>query len=203
MCMPARYRSAAGEEHGLLAQHDRAGCPGDLRFWVKMSRQRRRPALAAQAPRERPLSGAENNTFPTILTVALSPRPQRISSVERPCAASHRLALRYPAERRSVAHSTGISPLRRFSPRRPPVWTWMSLLETARGWRRTTPNQDLFGKLRTSPTGIEELRMTTEQQVRTVRAAGENGAIRPFRVDIPGESLEDLPQHITATRPPP
>src|SRR4051794_8045791 len=54
----------------------------------------------------------------------------------------------------------------------------------------------------TSPTGIEELRMTTEQQVRTVRAAGENGAIRPFRVDIPDESLEDLRQRIAATRLP-
>src|SRR3954453_4468643 len=54
----------------------------------------------------------------------------------------------------------------------------------------------------TSPTGIEELRMTTEQQVRAVRAAGENGAIRPFRVDIPDESLEDLRQRIAATRLP-
>src|SRR4051794_28855501 len=27
---------------------------------------------------------SENNTFPTILTVALSPRPRRVSSVERP-----------------------------------------------------------------------------------------------------------------------
>src|SRR4051794_24182363 len=52
----------------------------------------------------------------------------------------------------------------------------------------------------TSPTGIEELRMTTEQQVRTVRAAGENGTIRPFRVDVPDESLEDLRQRIAATR---
>src|SRR3954470_21848263 len=54
----------------------------------------------------------------------------------------------------------------------------------------------------TSPTGIEELRMTTEQQVRTVRAAGENGAIRPFRVDIPDASLEDLRRRIAATRLP-
>src|SRR3954470_19979432 len=44
--------------------------------------------------------------------------------------------------------------------------------------------------------------MTTEQQVRTVRAAGENGAIRPFRVDIPDESLEDLRRRIAATRLP-
>src|SRR4051812_5231314 len=44
--------------------------------------------------------------------------------------------------------------------------------------------------------------MTTEQQVRTVRAAGENGAVRPFRVDIPDESLEDLRQRIAATRLP-
>src|SRR4051794_12715436 len=54
----------------------------------------------------------------------------------------------------------------------------------------------------TSPTGIEELRMTTEQQVRTVRAAGQNDAIRPFRVAIPDESLEDLRQRIAATRLP-
>src|SRR3954471_6905428 len=44
--------------------------------------------------------------------------------------------------------------------------------------------------------------MTTEQQVRTVHAAGGNGAIRPFRVDIPDESLEDLRQRIAATRLP-
>jgi pimeloyl-ACP methyl ester carboxylesterase len=44
--------------------------------------------------------------------------------------------------------------------------------------------------------------MTTEQQVRTVRAAAENGAIRPFRVDIPDESLEDLRRRIAATRLP-
>ena len=44
--------------------------------------------------------------------------------------------------------------------------------------------------------------MTTEQQVRAVRAAGENGAIRPFRVDIPDESLEDLRRRIAATRLP-
>src|SRR4051812_24741299 len=44
--------------------------------------------------------------------------------------------------------------------------------------------------------------MTTEQQVRTVRAAGENGAIRPFRVDIPDESLEDLRRRIAARRLP-
>src|SRR3954464_10456464 len=44
--------------------------------------------------------------------------------------------------------------------------------------------------------------MTIEQQERSVRAAGENGAIRPFRVDIPGESLEDLRRRIAATRLP-
>ena len=44
--------------------------------------------------------------------------------------------------------------------------------------------------------------MTSEQQVRTARAPGENGAIRPFRVDIPDESLEDLRQRIAATRLP-
>ena len=44
--------------------------------------------------------------------------------------------------------------------------------------------------------------MTTEQQVRTGPAAGENGAIRPFRVDLPDESLEDLRQRIAATRLP-
>src|SRR3954467_5952373 len=44
--------------------------------------------------------------------------------------------------------------------------------------------------------------MTTEQQVHAVRAAGENGAIHPFRVDIPDESLEDLRQRIAATRLP-
>ena len=42
--------------------------------------------------------------------------------------------------------------------------------------------------------------MTTEQQVRSVRAAGENGAIRPFRVAIPDASLEDLRRRIAATR---
>jgi pimeloyl-ACP methyl ester carboxylesterase len=50
--------------------------------------------------------------------------------------------------------------------------------------------------------GIEELRMTTEQQVPTVPTAGENGAIRPFRVDIPDDALEDLRQRIAATRLP-
>src|SRR3954447_26921098 len=54
----------------------------------------------------------------------------------------------------------------------------------------------------TSLTGIEELRMTIEQQARTVRAAGENGAIRPFHVDIPDESLEDLRRRLAATRLP-
>jgi pimeloyl-ACP methyl ester carboxylesterase len=49
--------------------------------------------------------------------------------------------------------------------------------------------------------GIEELPMTTEQQVPTVRAAGD-GAIRPFRVDIPDECLEDLRRRIAATRLP-
>jgi hypothetical protein len=44
--------------------------------------------------------------------------------------------------------------------------------------------------------------MTTEQQVRTVRATGENGAIRPFRVEIPDESLEDLRRPIAARRLP-
>src|SRR4051812_37081756 len=44
--------------------------------------------------------------------------------------------------------------------------------------------------------------MTTEQQVHAVRAAGENGAIHPFRVDIPDESLEALRQRIAATRLP-
>jgi pimeloyl-ACP methyl ester carboxylesterase len=44
--------------------------------------------------------------------------------------------------------------------------------------------------------------MTTEQQVRLARAAGENGAIHPFRVDIPDESLEDLRRRIAATRMP-
>src|SRR4051794_658581 len=44
--------------------------------------------------------------------------------------------------------------------------------------------------------------MATEQQGRTVRAAGENGAIHPFRVDIPDESLEALRQRIAATRLP-
>src|SRR5438270_72046 len=42
--------------------------------------------------------------------------------------------------------------------------------------------------------------MTTEQQVRTVRATGENGAIRPFKVEIPKEELEDLRRRIEATR---
>src|SRR3954471_16959175 len=44
--------------------------------------------------------------------------------------------------------------------------------------------------------------MTTEQQVRTVHAAGGNGAIRPFRVDIPDECLKDLRQRIAAARLP-
>jgi pimeloyl-ACP methyl ester carboxylesterase len=44
--------------------------------------------------------------------------------------------------------------------------------------------------------------MTTEHQVRTVRAGGGNGAIRPFRVDIPAESLEDLRHRIAVTRLP-
>src|SRR5436305_9973981 len=44
--------------------------------------------------------------------------------------------------------------------------------------------------------------MTTEQQVRTVRAAGENGAIHPFQFDIQEESLEGLRQRIAATRLP-
>src|SRR3954447_23084373 len=121
--------------------------------------------------------------------------------MERGDAAPQSQALRSPGKRRSVAHSTGISPLRRFSPRRPLAWTWMSLLETARagdGYSKPRPCREGA----TSPTGIEELRMTTEQQVRTVRAAGENGAIRPFRVDIPDESLEDLRQRIAATRLP-
>jgi pimeloyl-ACP methyl ester carboxylesterase len=43
--------------------------------------------------------------------------------------------------------------------------------------------------------------MTIEQQ-RTVRVADENGAICPFRVDIPDESLEDLRRRIAATRLP-
>src|ERR1700712_655622 len=44
--------------------------------------------------------------------------------------------------------------------------------------------------------------MTTEQQVRTVHAAGENGAIRPFPLDLSYESLEDLRHRIAATRLP-
>jgi pimeloyl-ACP methyl ester carboxylesterase len=44
--------------------------------------------------------------------------------------------------------------------------------------------------------------MTTEQQVRPGRATGENGAIRPFRIDIPDESLKDLGRRIAATRLP-
>jgi pimeloyl-ACP methyl ester carboxylesterase len=44
--------------------------------------------------------------------------------------------------------------------------------------------------------------MTTEQQVPAVRAAGENGAIRPFHVDVSDECLEDLRQRIAATRLP-
>ena len=44
--------------------------------------------------------------------------------------------------------------------------------------------------------------MTTEHQARTAHATGENGAIRPFRVDIPDESLEDLRRRIAATRMP-
>src|SRR3954452_21047718 len=154
MCMPARYRSAAGEEHGLLAQHDRAGCPGiaflgeDVAAGAagRLSQHKRHGSGRSAARRTTPV--------PTILTVALSTRPQRSPAWNGPCAASHRLALRYPGKRRSVAHSTGISPLRRFSPRRPPAWTWMSLLETARGRRRTTPNQDLVGKLRPAQRGL-------------------------------------------------
>jgi pimeloyl-ACP methyl ester carboxylesterase len=44
--------------------------------------------------------------------------------------------------------------------------------------------------------------MTTEQQVHAVRAAGENGAVCPFRVDIPDASLEDLRRRVAATRLP-
>ena len=44
--------------------------------------------------------------------------------------------------------------------------------------------------------------MITEQQARTGRTAGENGAIRPFRVDVPDESLEDLRRRLAATRLP-
>src|SRR4051794_32332662 len=44
--------------------------------------------------------------------------------------------------------------------------------------------------------------MTTAQKGRAVRAAGEDGAIRPFHVDIPAEALEDLRQRIAATRLP-
>jgi pimeloyl-ACP methyl ester carboxylesterase len=44
--------------------------------------------------------------------------------------------------------------------------------------------------------------MTTEHHARTVHPTGENGAIRPFRVDIPDEALEDLRQRIAATRLP-
>src|SRR6478735_5919145 len=44
--------------------------------------------------------------------------------------------------------------------------------------------------------------MTSEEQVRTGRAADENGAIRPFRVDVPDQSLEDLRHRIAATRLP-
>src|SRR3954449_13607854 len=44
--------------------------------------------------------------------------------------------------------------------------------------------------------------MTVEQPVSTVRGQDENGAIRPFRVDIPDESLEDLRRRIAATRLP-
>src|SRR4051794_27331214 len=42
--------------------------------------------------------------------------------------------------------------------------------------------------------------MTTAQQVRAVPAAGEDDAIRPFHVDIPEASLEDLRQRVAATR---
>src|SRR3954464_10318960 len=44
--------------------------------------------------------------------------------------------------------------------------------------------------------------MTIEQPVSTVHSQDENGAIRPFRVDIPDESLEDLRRRIAATRLP-
>ncbi len=44
--------------------------------------------------------------------------------------------------------------------------------------------------------------MTIGQQVRTVGAAGGNGAIRPFRVDVPHESLEDLRRRLAAMRLP-
>jgi pimeloyl-ACP methyl ester carboxylesterase len=44
--------------------------------------------------------------------------------------------------------------------------------------------------------------MTTGPQVRAVRAADEDGGIRPFRVDIPEDSLDDLRQRIAATRLP-
>src|ERR1700712_3979050 len=44
--------------------------------------------------------------------------------------------------------------------------------------------------------------MTTEQQVRTARPVGEDGAIRPFHVDISDETLDDLRRRIAATRLP-
>ena len=42
--------------------------------------------------------------------------------------------------------------------------------------------------------------MTTGQQVRTVGAAGGNGAIRPFTVQIPEEALDDLRRRLATTR---
>jgi pimeloyl-ACP methyl ester carboxylesterase len=44
--------------------------------------------------------------------------------------------------------------------------------------------------------------MTTESQARTVGSAGDNGAIHPFRVEIPEESLEGLRRRIAAARLP-
>src|SRR4051812_39698406 len=69
-------------------------------------------------------------------------------------------------------------------------------------WRRTSPNPRPCQDGATGPTGIEELPMTTEQQAPAVSAAGENGSIHPFRVEIQDESLEDLRQRIAATRLP-
>src|SRR4051812_41765448 len=158
--------------------------------------------LAAQAPRERPLSGAENNTFPTILTVALSARPQRVSSGE-PAHVQPATGWRCAIQPSGVV--SRIRPAFRRSAASPPQAAGLDMdvspgdrTGLATDYSKPRPCREAA----TSPTGIEELRMTTEQQVRTVRAAGENGAIRPFRVDIPDESLEDLRQRIAATRLP-
>src|SRR3954447_10602828 len=102
-----------------------------------------------------------------------------------------------PSSQAAYGRRGGTVPPRRFFLRRPLAWTGRPSRAVASDHSKP---KTLLGS--TSPTGIEELRMITEQQVRTVGVAGGNGEVRPFRVEIADESLEDLRRRIAATRLP-